>query len=190
MPQCLTIQIGGVCIAGMMTGNLGGTKYRISWYSNIGNQEPFVDNVDTGVECQPPRNDPEWGKDLRNDFIHARRAIAAASLTTKQFLDNLIDEKHTYEDDFGVVQIFLRTNCFDRGRITISPHHEDLKATLMMEIGTGPIRPPDAIPIKTREFIKDISLIGIESSISMVGYAFESEGSWMLQHLEAAASSV
>jgi hypothetical protein len=181
MPQYLTIEIGGVCIAKMKTSHLDGTHYNIFWNSKIGYEEDFP-NFDTGVECQP--SDPvERKKDFKNDFIHARRVIAAASLTAKQFLDNFINKDKSIKDEFGVVHIILRTNEYDRGRITLSPS-KDLTAKLTMEIGTGPERPQGAKPIKTKKFIKEsINLIGDEPSISMVGQVLESEGLWMLKTL-------
>ena len=87
MPQYLRIEIGGVCVAEMKTSHRDGAHYDIFWNSYKGHQQHFC-NFYTGVECQP-RDPVERQRDSRNDFTHARRAIAAASLTAKQVLDKL-----------------------------------------------------------------------------------------------------
>ena len=89
----------------------------------------------------------------------------------------------TSETNIEEVQIILKTNSDDRGRITISPKG-DKKAKLTMEIGTGPNRPQDAIPAQAESFIKGgIDLLGINSSITMISHVFDSESAWMLNIL-------
>lgn len=181
MPQYLYINIAGVSIAQMRTENRGGTHYDIFWNSNQGYQEDFK-NRDTGVECQPS-DSGEKIEDFKNDFTHARRSIAAASSTAKQFLDNFLNNVNYNENNIEEVQVILKTNKRDRGKITIFPN-DDQKAKLTMEIGTGPNRPQDAIPAQAESFIKDgIDLLGINSSITMISHVFDSECEWMLNIL-------
>ena len=149
MPQHLEIEIEGACVAEMMTSHRDGTHYDIYWSSNSGFKFHFPD-FDTGIECQP--SDPAKRQiDFQNDFTHARRAIAAASETAKQFLHELVKVEKPKANDIEVVQIHLRTNSFDRGRVTIYPQ-EGETANLRIEIGTGPIRVQDAQPAQIDEF--------------------------------------
>ncbi len=132
MPQHIFIEIGGVCIAHMWTSRLGGTRYDIYWESNQVYRKK-ISNRNTGVDCQPTSNLAESRKDSKNDFIHARRSIAAASSTAKQFLDNLDNKIKTNNNNIEEVQIILKTNTHERGKLTISPT-DDQKAKLTMKI--------------------------------------------------------
>jgi hypothetical protein len=134
MPQHLDIEIGGVCVAEIMTSNRGGTHYDIYWSCHDGFQCKFP-NFNTGVNCQPKEKSKRWF-DSRNDYFHAHRAIAAASSTAMHFLDELAKVDKLIESNFEVVHILLRTNHIGRGKITIEPQ-KDEKADLIMEIGTG-----------------------------------------------------
>jgi hypothetical protein len=184
MPQYLIIVVGGATIAQMKTSHRNGSRYDIYWTSIQGCQREFPD-IDKGVECQPSvGNAHERTQDFRNDFIHARRAISAASSTAKRFLDDLNYRVQTDKKTIETVQIVLKTNCYDRGRITIVPN-DDQEATLTMEIGTGPCRPRRAIPVQAKSFTKDgINILGVNSSIAMASHVFDSECTWMLNKLE------
>ena len=154
MPQYLVLVVRGVTIAQMKTSHRGGDRshYDIFWTSIQGYQREFP-HVDTGVECQPSDRN-ERRRDSMNDFIHARRTIRAASLTAKQFVNDLNSRVRTSRNKIETVQMTLKTNCYDRGRISIIPN-DDKEATLTMEIGTGPCRPKGAIPAQAESFMKD-----------------------------------
>ncbi|MGB2963178.1 MAG: hypothetical protein WBB69_04250 [Anaerolineales bacterium] len=181
MPHHLEIESDGVRVAEMMTSHLRGTHYNIYWCSNTGFHHNFP-NFDTGVECQP--KDPVKRQlDFLNDFTHARRAIAAASKTAKMFLSELSKVKKIVASDFDIVHILLRTNCFDRGKITICPRAGEI-ANLRMEIGSGPIRPSNAQPTQVIEFNEvDVTTAGATSSLTLALKVLECEGPWMLKVL-------
>jgi len=182
MPQHLEIECNGVRLAEMMTGHLVGTNYNIYWCSNIGFHHNFP-NFDTGVECQP-EDQVKRQLDFHNDFAHARRVIAAASLTAKMFLVELSKAKKLTSHDIDVVHIFFRTNCFDRGKITLTPQGAGI-ANLQMEIGSGPIRATNAQPPHVIDFNKiDVDTIGAISSLSLALMVLDCEGPWMLKVLK------
>jgi len=182
MPQHLGIEMGGIFVADMMTSNRGGTHYDICWSSHDGFQCKFP-NFNTGVKCQPRDKLKRW-LDSRNDFIHAHRAIAAASSTAMQFLDELEKVDKPIESDFGVVHILLHTNRIDRGKITIEPI-KDEKADLLMEIGTGPNRLDNAQPSQVEEFTQvGIDTTGAKSPLELALNILYSAREWMLKTLE------
>jgi len=158
MPQHLYIEVGGECIADMMTSNCGGSSYDIYWKTHDGIQHHFP-NFNTGVLCQPKDRSKRWF-DSRNDYIHAHRAIAAASLTANQFLSELKSVGKPIETKFEMALIILRTNNIDRGKITIKPL-KDEKVSLTMEIGTGPNRLDNSKPTQSITYSHDV--IGITS---------------------------
>jgi hypothetical protein len=181
MPQYLKIKIGDVCIAEMKTSKCGKTNYDICWCSNTCFQLHFP-KVDTGVECQPNDRDKKL-LDFQNDYIHARRAIAAATLTAKRFLDSLPEIENSATSDFEMVHICLRTNHFDRGKVIITPQ-EDGTANLRMEIGQGPKRPPNAHPAQVKVFNQlGIGTTGVTDSLALALQVLDSEGAWMLKVL-------
>ncbi len=182
MPQFLEIEREGERIAVMMTGRLNGTNYRVSWYSNMG-INLIIPIIDTRVECQP--SDPaEQQIDFQNDFTHARRAIAAASNTARAFLDKLLNEGISSDSNIDEIQIRLRTNCFDRGKITIRLQ-EGETANLRMEIGSGPIRYPNSQPSQGIVYNRTgINPDEQTSSLTLALQILDSTGSWMLEKLE------
>jgi len=143
MPQYLEIEIGGVPAAKMKTSHRDGTHYDVYWCTNSGFQRKYP-NINTGVECQP-EDQIRRKVDLQNDFTHMRRAIAAASKTAKQFLNELEKVENPTPNKLEKVKIYQRTNRYDRGIITIDPQ-ESGKANLQIEVGTGPNRPENARP--------------------------------------------
>lgn len=168
-------------VAEMMTSHLRGTKYDIFWCSHTGFHQDFP-NVDTGIECQPC--DPEERElDFRNDFIHARRAIAAAAITARMYLDEMMAIKESIVCSDKDILINLRTNCFDRGKISISPQNRG-KANLLMEIGSGSIRYPNARPSRIVKVAKTGIHINEEASpLSNALEVLAAEGPWMLNQL-------
>lgn len=182
MPQFLIITIDGNYLAHMKTGNLGGTRYNIDWFPKLNICEHNFLNIDTGIERQPS-HPYEKTEDFKNDFIHASRAIAAAEKTAKKYLYCLENQLQLANpSELSEAHIFLRTNIFDRGRIIISPIDVE-RANLTIEIGTGPVRPQYAKPIKLKSFSKKVNLSRIDSTISMTSNIFESEAQWILHIL-------
>lgn len=182
MPQCLEIERDGERIAVMMTGRLNGTNYRVSWYSSMG-IHLIIPIVDTGVECQPSDR-AEKQIDFQNDFTHACRAVTAASNTARTFLDKLLDEGESSDTNIEEIQIRLRTNCFDRGKITIRLQAGET-ADLRMEIGSGPIRYPDAQPSQVIVYNRTgINTDEQTSSLALALQILDITGSWMLEKLE------
>ena len=181
MPQYLYFEIRDKRVATMQTSHLSGTCYDIKWCRPAG-PKLSLPGIDTGVQCQP--EDPiKRKRDFQNDFSHARRAIAAASLTAKQFLDKLAGIETHRASDFEVVRIRLRTNSFDRGTITIRPQKGGT-AKLHMEIGTGPERPPGAQPLQVSEFSEaGVDVGGATSPLALALQVLDSEGSWLLNAL-------
>jgi hypothetical protein len=181
MPQYLEIEIGGQCVARMETSHRTGTRYDICWCSNFGFQRSFL-SLDTGVPCQPEEQDASK-VDFQNDFIHARRAIAAASSTAKQFLNDLPEVENDGAGGLERIEVYLRTNCFDRGRVTIEPQ-EGKTANLRIEIGTGPIRTQNAQPSQVAEFSRlVVDLAETASSLELVLQLLDSEGAWITKTL-------
>jgi hypothetical protein len=182
MPQHLEISCGGVRVAEMMTSHLNGTHYDICWCSDTGFHRSYH-NIDTEVESQPNKDGVERQKDFQNDLTHARRAIAAASKTAKIFLDELSKVVKPVASDFDVVHIHLRTNRFDRGKITINPQTGET-ADLRIEIGSGPIRYNNAHPSNVIEFNKvGVNTSGATSSLNLALQVLYTEGPWMLKVL-------
>ena len=182
MPQYLEIEHNGERIAVMMTSRLNGTNYRVSWFCSMDiHQTGQI--IDTEVECQP--SDPaERQIDFQNDFIHARRAVAAASKTARGYTDKLIDAGFSSENNIDDIQIRLKTNCFDRGKIIIKPQ-TDGTADLYMEIGSGPIRYPDSQPSQVVMFnLKEIKTDDFTSSLILALQILDIAGTWILEKLE------
>jgi hypothetical protein len=181
MPQYLEIEIGGDSVAKMKTSHRNGTHYDIYWCINSGFQRKYS-NINTGVECQP-KDQTKRKIDFQNDFTHMQRAIAAASKTAKQFLNEIEKVENPPPSDLEKVKIYHRTNLYDRGIITINPQ-ESGKANLRIEVGSGPNRPKNAQPVQVKEFIReDIDISGTSYPLSMAIQVLDSQGHWMIELL-------
>lgn len=180
MPQYLEIRVGGDSAAVMRTSHRQGTRYDVSWCTGSGFHREFC-NIDTGVECQPKKQ-PQRRRDFQNDFAHMRRAIAAASKTGKRFLDELEKVDRIAPSELERVEMRLRTNCYDRGTITIDPT-EPGKADMRIEVRAGPARPENPQPTQVKNHIReDIDISGTHA-LAMAIEVLDSQGRWILELL-------
>jgi hypothetical protein len=153
MPQHLCFTVNGEFQAILTTGNLSGrgfaTGYSVQWCF-VDNTGTHVGDFDTGIISQPT-NQAERRADFLCDFTHARRAIAAARVSAVSILETFPAEFKHDGNAFEQVCIYLRTNSFDRGSITIS-HETEQTYRICTQIGTGPNRPAGALPSTTSTY--------------------------------------
>lgn len=181
MPQYLEIQVAGHSEATLKTSHRQGTRYDVYWSTTSGFHREFF-NVNTEIECQPD-DQTQRRRDFRNDFAHMRRAIAAASVTGKRFLDALDEADRNAPSELDAVKIRLRTNRYDRGVIAIDPTGGG-EANLEIEVGSGPTRPPNAHPTQVKKYVREnIDISGACNPLSAAIRVLDSEARWMLELL-------
>lgn len=184
MPQCLKIFVGKKLVAKMVTSHRSDTCYDVCW-DIVGVTQRNFQDVNTGIQRQPSEM-VERQNDFRNDFLHAQRAIGAALETLPQLLDEL-GSNVTECGCVEIVQIHLSTNDFDRGTITIQQTLSD-GLIVLLQIGTGPKRPANAIPDEVTRFEFTTSDIGSASSpLAQVRQVFVTRGPDMLRSLAECA---
>jgi hypothetical protein len=147
MPQHLCFTVDGESVAVLTTGNLSGqgqpTTYAVSWISSEANNV-HVGNFDTGIPSQPTSN-TERQQNFLCDLTHARRGIAAARAAADDILNQWSHSFRHVRDNFEEIKIYLRTNFYDRGSITVT--QQDGQTSLVrLQIGCGPVRPIGANP--------------------------------------------
>jgi hypothetical protein len=181
MPQHLEIKFGGESKAKMKTSHLNGTHYDIYWNHESGFHIKFFD-IDTGVKCQP-KDKSKSKVDFKNDFIHMRRAIAAASKTASLFLYEFGKISKITPRELENVEINFHTNHYNRGVVYINPDKSG-KAMLQINVGTGPTRPLNAEPPDVETFfLEEIDISEASDSLSMAIHVLESQSHWMLEEL-------
>lgn len=182
MPQFLRFEVKGVELASMKTSHRSGTSYAVEWRVASG-VVLSLHAVDTGVQCQSGGRIKRQ-QDFRNDFIQARRAVAAASLTAEQFLRVLQNSEGQSDKECDAVVIRLCTNQIDRGTIIIQAEH-GCGATLCMRIGTGPRRPPNAKPTQVEQFCcKPDDIPGKTSALALALQLLADEREWLMRSLQ------
>ncbi len=186
MPQFLHL-VANQCLLGTIrTGHTGSesersTVYDVHWMEGDHPRHEFQ-NVDTGIPCQP-LSPVDCELDFKDDFIHARRAIAAACATAEDLFHRL-SLPRAREQPFSEMEIYLRTNQFDRGAINIrSIRSESIRVS--MAIGTGPIRLPGTSPAEVFEWSCESSLPNGHSPLGIALLVLASEGPKMVRALES-----
>jgi len=185
MPQYLHFVIDGTCVANIATGNKSGTLYDVKLTSTLTDEIEFI-NVDTSVQSQPPPG-AERERDFRNDFNHARRAIAAVTTKAEAVIGKLQGKLGNEDDDFHEISIYLRTNFYDRGSIMINPEGSRI-FRVMVHIGTGPVRPPEARPSEVFDYESRVKINETHGSPLIVALKImASEGAHLLDILSKEA---
>ena len=179
MPQHLKIEVGAELVACLSTSNKADTQYDINWrIPEVGIEMSFVD-VDTGVQRQP--QDPEAReKDFQDDFVHARRCIAAALACSDKLLQHLQNHCSQQIADMKPIIMRLMTNNFDRGLIQIHPS-ENESVSVSVFIGVGSNRIPDSFPREKWEWsCEGIGISGVQSQTARALTVLRSIGETLL----------
>lgn len=150
MPQYLTIEDSEGCAGQLSTSNRGDTFYDVKLRAESPPFERTLTNVDTGVQRQP-QEEAAQAEDFRCDFVHAKRAIAAAIATADQFATELSASSGGVHWSGPSFRMRLRTNHVDRGSIRVETSDDDGWVS-KLTIGDGFSRAPNAIPEKPQEF--------------------------------------
>lgn len=151
MPQLLKCEVDGEGVACVQTSNTGATEYDVVLRSEQLDLKLTADAVDTGVRRQPQAPGPRRD-DFRNDFTHARRAIACAATAGEiQFIDEVGRQGPDGHAPSEEILIRLQTNWFDRGLIRAEPSG-DSSYVVRVVVGNGACRPPNARPQDAHEF--------------------------------------
>jgi hypothetical protein len=182
MPQYLIFEKDGVHIGKIATGNKGGTKYDVCWLDPTGKRLCFFQDVDTGVLRQP-QDQVEQARDFKNDFTHARRAIAATTSTANRFIEELPASLTSGSSKCGQIVIRLRTNHFDRGMVDFEAAQSGL-VSVRACIGSGSRRPDGAIPTDPVEIPCGATIVdGAASGVGQALQALASVGPHLLEEL-------
>jgi hypothetical protein len=182
VPQYLIFEKDGVPIGKIATGNKGETRYDVCWLNPNETRLCFFQDVDTGVQRQP-QDQGERIRDFKNDFTHARRAIAATTSTANRFLEELPASLTLGSSNCWQIVIRLRTNQFDRGMVDFEAAQSGL-VSVRACIGSGSLRPDGAIPADPVEIpCEAISLDGAASGVGQALQALASVGPHLLEEL-------
>lgn len=150
MPQQLKIEVDGDTVGCLASFSTGETRYSVRLSGPEIEEEVWAHGLETGVRRRPEEPDAR-GEDFLNDFVHARRAIAAARAASGRFLEHLEESRPPGPIANVPLTIRLLTNGFDRGRIRIEPFELGHSVAVKLVIGTGPCRVPKALPDKASE---------------------------------------
>ena len=90
-------------------------------------------------------------EDFKNDFTHARRALAAGANAAQYFIEWLASQALTTTSVGVPIDVRLKTNADERGVLRIrAGDRDDCEVTLT--IGDGVQRPPGALPTSPHTF--------------------------------------
>jgi len=139
----------------MNTGNLRReskpTSYVVKWAIN--GEEKFNQVVDTNIQSMPDLQMVKTDDDYPNDYLHARRILAAARETAGKLLTKELSNK---KDKLVPITIMLITNhkkpCqVKRGIVQIIPIG-DSTVEVQLIIGNGSNRNPASVPPTPHKF--------------------------------------
>jgi hypothetical protein len=151
---------------------------------------PFNETLpdrDTGVQCQPQDKEAQRA-DFRDDFIHARRCIAAAVKTEEEFRQALREQEIGVCAEVKPMTMRLMSREYDRGKVEVHPIDNE-SVNVAVIIGVGDNRYVNALPKEPWELaFKDIDASGTATLTERALKVLSAIGPDLLQALEERAS--